>query len=139
MANSNSIDPVEAVQTLLVRKIFVAKNILQVTGRELLLVDLSGLDNLLEEKEALIAQIKEIDKLLESETEDVTGVEFEGLHEEYAGVVRSILENERVFEMRIQEEQDQLRADMRELEQQTRLRRYLDGARPAGSGVKLKK
>ncbi len=137
MGNSESGPGAADTSTLLKRKIALARDMLRVTGRELLLVDMDGLQPLLEQKEELIAQMRAVDAALAGR--EVSGAAAQALLAEFAAVVRSVLENEEVFEARLRQEQERLRAEMREFEQQTRLRSYLDATRPKGGALDLKK
>jgi len=125
------------IGALLQRKIDLAREMLALTASELLLVDLDGLEELLLRKDGLIVQMRALDTQLD-ERPPQTRAE-QALQDEYAALVRSILENEHVFEQRLQDEQARLRGEMRAFEQQTRLRKYLDAVRPKGRAVDVKK
>lgn len=135
MASNGDTGPVTA-GVLLQRKLVLARDMLDLTAREVVLVDLDGLGVLLERKDALISQIMDID--VELEKQPTSTEEHQGLQEEYTEVVEAILENERTFEERIQQERLHLRSELRELEQETRLRRYLEGGRRKGGSLDLK-
>ena len=137
MANDQASGATTQVGALLQRKIDLARDMLAVTAGELLLVDLDGLEELLMRKEGLIVQMRAIDGQLGGRAPQTKAEE--ALLNEYAVIVRSILENEHVFEQRLQEEQERLRGEMRALEQQTRLRKYLDADRPKGRALDVKK
>lgn len=119
------------------RKVELARAMLHLTAQELLLVDMEGLGELLTQKDALIAQIEAIDEALSQLS--VAQDALLPVQEEYGAVVRDILENERTFEERVDKERSRLRAEMRNLERETRLRRYLEGARPKGGTFDLKR
>jgi hypothetical protein len=108
------------------------RQILDLTQRELLLVDLDGLTPLLERKDGLIG-------LLQALEEEAGGTDAGGIaatdavaREEYTRLAQRVLENEQVLEARMDAERERLRKELRELEQQTRLRGYLDGRRRRG-------
>lgn len=119
------------------RKVELAGVMLRLTAQELLLVDMDGLGELLTQKDALIAQIEEIDTALAELS--VPQAALLSVQEEYAAAVRDILENERTFEERVDKERSRLRAELRNLERETRLRRYLEGGRPKGGTFDLKR
>lgn len=127
----------EQAMTLWRRKVELARAMLQLTAQELLLVDMEGLGELLTQKDALIAQIEEIDAALGGLS--VAQDALLPVQEEYGAVVRDILENERTFEDRLDKERSRLRAELRNLERETRLRRYLEGGRPRGGTFDLKR
>lgn len=119
------------------RKVELARAMLQLTAQELLLVDMEGLGELLTRKDALIARIEELDAALGELS--VSQDALLPVQEEYGAVVRDILENERTFEERVDKERSRLRAELRNLERETRLRRYLEGGRPRGGTFDLKR
>lgn len=114
------------------RRLALMRQILDLTQRELLLVDLDGLTPLLERKDGLIG-------LLQALEEEAGGTDAGGIaatdavaREEYTRLAQRVLENEQVLEARMDAERERLRKELRELEQQTRLRGYLDGRRRRG-------
>ncbi len=103
------------------------RELLALTQRALLLVDLDGLEPLLERKEALIAALRALD---EGAAEDKPPAGGAGQDGEQARLLQAILENERALEARMDEERKRVRQELRDLERQSRLRRYLQrGAR----------
>ncbi|MBI3993940.1 MAG: hypothetical protein HY342_11755 [Candidatus Lambdaproteobacteria bacterium] len=137
MASNDAPGGTTQMGALLQRKIDLAREMLGVTARELLLVSLDGLEDLLMRKDGLIVQMRAIDGQLGGRPPQTKAEQ--ALLDEYATLVRSILENEHMFEERLQEEQERLRGEMRAFEQQTRLRKYLDADRPKGRSVDVKK
>jgi hypothetical protein len=127
----------EQAKTLWRRKVELARAMLQLTAQELLLVDMDRLGELLTRKDALIVQIEELDAALGELS--VPQAALLPIQEEYGAVVRDILENERTFEDRVDKERSRLRAELRNLERETRLRRYLEGGRPKGGTFDLKR
>ena len=122
------------------RKLDLLKQMLSVTQQQLLLVNLDELAPLLERKEKLIEEIKRVDRTLH-------GLGGEALQDgtanasrnEFARVIDAILVNERTMEARIQEEQARLRGELQALERQSRVKQYLEGARPQGRTVDIKR
>ena len=127
----------QAVTALLHQKLGVLRDVLNVTQQCLLLVDLDGLTPLLERKNALIGEVRLIDEALG--LHDTQPLEAEALRAELLEVVQSVLENERTLEARIHKEASRLRAELRDFDQETQLRQYLERARPKGGKVNLKK
>lgn len=141
------------LDTWYTQKLALFKEILTVTQQALLLVDLEKLDPLLERKDALIEQITALDERMDSSPGAASqqGVKPGGLanaqpaelsvekQARIAQVVETILENERTLELRIHQEQDKLRRELRDLDQETQVRRYLEqGGRKSGM-VSIKK
>lgn len=126
----------DTVTEMMRQKLNIMHEFLSITQQELLLVDLEGLPPLLERKDGLIREIQLIDETLA--LHDPPSPEHEGLREELTGVVEAVLENERALEERLLEAQSKLREEMRDLEQETRLKRYLERAKTKGGTVNLK-
>ena len=127
----------QAVRTLARQKLTLLREVLAVTQQALLLVDLEGLTPLLERKDGLIREIQLIDEALalHDPPPPIAGP----LREELIEVVQSVLENERTLEARILKEHSQLRRELRDFDQETRLKHYLERAKPKGGTVNLKK
>ena len=126
----------DTVAEMLRQKLIIMHEFLSITQQELLLVDLEELTPLLERKDVLIREIKLIDETLA--LHDPPPSEHAKLREELTGVVEAILENEAAMEERILEAQSRLRQEMRGLDQETRLKRYLERAKTKGGTVNLK-
>lgn len=121
---------------LIQRKVAIVREVLELTQRALLLVDLDGLGPLLERKNTLIQQMEEVDGALagyEALPEDAAP-----LVEELAALLEAVVENEGSMEARIAEEQARLREELKAFDRQTRLRHYLEKAKPKGRAVDLK-
>lgn len=127
----------QTILTLMQQKLSIMREVLSLTGDELRLVDLDDLEPILEQKDVCIREMQLIDEAL-------------GLHErippesaiirdELAEVVEAILENERTLEARLEQEHVRLRQELHDLDQETRLRQYLERAKPKGGTVNLKK
>jgi hypothetical protein len=127
----------QVVLALLEQKLGALREVLVLSQQSLLLVDLEGLTPLLEQKNVLIRQVRLIDQTLALH-EDVPA-QTAPLRKELAEVVQSVLENERTLEARIEREQSQLRQELRDFDQETRLKQYLERTRPKGGTVNLKK
>lgn len=127
----------QAVLALLQQKLALFREVLAVTRDCLLLVDLEGLSPLLERKDGLLREVQLVDETLALHAK--APPEAEVLREEMREVVRSVLENERTLEARIEREFSQLRRELRDYDQETQLRQYLERARPKGGTVNLKK
>lgn len=127
----------QAVLALLQQKLALLREVLTVTRDCLLLVDLEGLSPLLERKDGLLREVRLVDETLALHA--AAPPEAEALREEMSEVVRSVLENERTLEARIEREFSQLRRELRDYDQETQLRQYLERARPKGGTVNLKK
>ncbi len=127
----------QTVLTLLQQKAALLRDVLELTRQSLLLVDLEGLTPLLARKDGLIREVQLIDETLA--LHDTLPPEAEPLREELVEVVQSILENERTLELRMEQEHARLRAELRDLDQETRLRQYLERAKTKGGTVDLKK
>ncbi len=122
---------------LLEEKLALMKDVFAATQQELLLIDLDGLEPLLERKDRLIAKIGAID-------EQLLGAGGEGLEDapqirEIAETVEAILENERALEARMREEHARLHEELKELDRQSRLKQYLERQKQTGSAIDLKK
>ena len=117
-----------------VRKTELLRRILDLTQQEVLLVDLDGLAGLLSEKEGLIESLRRVDEdLAGAAGADDAGSVAE--REEQSRLLGIVLENEALVEARIASERERLRSELRELEGETRLRKYLE--RPTTSRVKV--
>ncbi|HKI99376.1 MAG TPA: hypothetical protein VKB51_12965 [bacterium] len=127
----------QTVLTLLEQKLSLLRDMLSVTQRSLLLVDLDGLTPLLRRKDELIGEIRLLDEALD--LHPALPVEVDPVVEEMREVVQSVLENERTLELRIEQEQARLRQELRDFDQETRLKQYLERTRPKGGAVNLKK
>jgi hypothetical protein len=122
---------------LLEEKLALMKDVFAATQQELLLIDLEGLEPLLERKDRLIAKIGAID-------EQLLGAGGEGLEDapqfrEIEETVEAILENERALEARMREEHARLHEELKELDRQSRLKQYLERQKQTGSAIDLKK
>lgn len=126
-----------AVGTLLEQKLALLREFLHLTQQSLLLVDLEGLTPLLERKDGLIREIQLIDEALALHEE--APPDAERFREDLAHVVQAVLENERTLEARINEGYSRLRRELRDFDQETRLKQYLERAKPKGGKVDLKK
>lgn len=116
------------------RKTELLRRILELTHQEVLLVDLDGLAGLLAEKEGLIESLRRIDEALAgAATADDPASTAE--REEQARLLGIVLENEAAVENRIASERERLRSELKELERETRLRKYLE--RPSTRRVKV--
>jgi hypothetical protein len=126
-----------AVLSLLEQKLSLLRAVLTISQQSLLLVDLEGLTPLLERKDGLIREIQLIDEALALHAR--MPPQLEALREEQAELVQAVLENERTLEVRIEQEHSRLRQELRDLDQETRLKQYLERARHKGGTVDLKK
>jgi hypothetical protein len=110
------------------------------TQRELLLVNLDELGELLAEKDRLIAEVQRLDRGLASSGQDpLAEARSTTTRAEFARVIEAILANERTMEERVGEEQSRLRGELHALERQSRVRQYLEGNRPQGRTVDIKR
>lgn len=132
-----ALDP--AVLRLLEEKLNLMNEVFTATQEELLLVDLDKLTPLLERKERLFGKISAIDGQLEAEAAEPQLLAEAPQIREIAEVVEAILENESTLETRMREEQVRLRAELREFDQQTRLKQYLERRKRKESRIDLKK
>ncbi len=121
------------------RKTELLRRVLTLSQQEVLLVDMEGLAGLLEEKERLIAVLQRIDEELAARADAAPSAEAEpsadAEQEEQARLLAIILENERAVEGRMNSERQRLKGELRELERETRLRRYLE--RPNARRIKV--
>ena len=127
----------EAAQALIEQKLAVLRDVLALTRDCLLLVELDGLTALLERKDRLLNEVRLIDEALA--LHESIPPAAEALRAQMIEVVQSVLENERTLEARIEREYAELRREMRDFEQETQLKQYLERARPKGGTVNLKK
>lgn len=127
----------QGMMVLFRQKIAIMQDFLTVTQQELLLVDLEGLEPLLERKDQLIREIVLIDEALALHASEPPEAEI--LREELTELVGAILENERGLEERIEKEYSQLRQELRDFDQETQLKQYLERAQQKGGTVNLKK
>ena len=126
-----------AALSLLQQKLSVLRDVLAASRDCLLVVDLDGLTPLLQRKDALLREISLLDAALALHAS--LPPEAEDLRAEMTEVVQSVLENERTLEVRIQREYSQLRRELRDFDQETQLKQYLERGRPKGGTVNLKK
>lgn len=127
----------ESYTALLERKRDCLGAILEATQSALLLVNLDGLDPLLARKDALIEEMRAIDEALAQRGEPPP--EADAVLREMASLLEAVLENERTLEERLRREQARVRQELREVEQQNQVRRYLERGRPKGGTVNLKR
>jgi transcription antitermination factor NusG len=121
------------------RKTGLLRSVLELSQQEALLVDLDGLEGLLEEKERLIGSLQRIDEQLAARGGSGEAVlEREREQEEQERLLAGILENERAVEERMESERRRLGVELRELERETRLRKYLEQPRGPRRKVDLK-
>ena len=127
------------VKELLQQKISILKEVLKVTQKTLLLVDLEKLTPLLEEKDDLLERVKALDEAISTNLPD--GKEWDSMpeHQIMAEVIQAILENEVVLEKRIEAEFAQLKTELREFDRETRLKKYLEKEKPRKGQVNLKR
>jgi hypothetical protein len=125
---------------LLERKLELLKQMLSVTHQQLLLVNFDELGPLLARKESLIEDIKRLDGQLDAlGTDPLADQSAQARRGEFARVVDAILTNERTMEGRIEEEQARLRGELQALERQSRVKQYLEGTRPQGRKLDIKR
>ena len=125
-----------SVAELEMRKTGLLRSVLELSQQEALLVDLDGLEGLLEEKERLIGSLQRVDEqLAESGGTGDAGLGRSREQEEQGRLLAGILENERAVEQRMENERRRLGVELKELERETRLRRYLE--RPTGRRRKV--
>ena len=125
---------------LLERKLALLRDVLATTQQQLLLISMDELSPLLERKEALIDEMGQVDRELEAlGQEAIPAVEAESWRSELTRLVDAILENERTMEGRMKEERSRLRGELQALERQSRVKQYLESARPQGRTVDIKR
>jgi hypothetical protein len=140
LANEPKPSRAKEAPVLIRRKLELLKQMLSVTQQQLLLVNLEELAPLLERKEKLIEDIKRLDQtLLGLDSDPLAGRTAGVSRNEFARVIDAILVNERTLEERIQEEQSRLRGELQALERQSRVKQYLEGARPQVRTVDMKR
>jgi hypothetical protein len=133
-------NPARDAEALTGRKLELLKQMLSVTQQQLLLVNLEELAPLLARKEALIEEIKRVDQALEELGRNpLAEGAARAKRNEFARVIDAILTNERTMEARMQDEQARLRGELQALERQSRVKQYLEGARPQGRKVDIKR
>jgi hypothetical protein len=129
-----------APEALLKRKLALLKRMLSLTQRQLLLVNMDDLGEVLDQKDRLIGEVQRIDTALAGSGRDpLAELEPSGTRAEFARVIDAILSNERTMEERVQDEQSRLRGELQALERQSRVKQYLEGNRPQGRTVDLKR
>ena len=124
---------------LLKRKLEVMRKIHQLTEQELLLVNLEQLTPLLERKDGMLSEIQALDAELAVLTPGKSPGTTQALEADIRKVVESILENERTLEGRMEKEREQLRQEMRDLDRESRVKRYLEHDRPKGGTLNVRK
>ena len=125
---------------LIRRKLELLKQMLSLTQQQLLLVNLDDLGSLLDRKEKLIEEIQRVDHTLAGMGSNPLAEGTAGVsREEFARVIDAMLANERTMEERIQQEQARLRGELQALERQSRVKQYLEGTRPQGRTVDIKR
>ncbi|MDH5751608.1 MAG: hypothetical protein OEZ59_04255 [Deltaproteobacteria bacterium] len=122
---------------LLKNKLELLQQVHSLTEQELLLVNLETLTPLLEKKDTLIEKIKSVDG-------ELAKLEFSGkqaleLQRQVEETVKTLLENERALEARIESEHKRLRKELMQFEKQTRLRSYLDKEPRRGGRLNVRK
>jgi len=129
-----------APEALLERKLALLKKVLSITQRQLLLVNIDELGELLEQKDHLIGEVQRLDRTLaEGGGDSQAGPESPAARAEFTRVIEAILSNERTMEARVQDEQSRLRGELQALERQSRVKQYLEGNRPQGRTVDIKR
>jgi hypothetical protein len=127
-------------ETLIERKLALLKRVLGLTQRQLLLVNVDELGGPLEEKDRLIEELRRLDRsLADSGRDPLAEPASAAARAEFARVIDAILANERAMEARMQEEQSRLRGELQALERQSRVKQYLEGSRPQGRKVDIKR
>ncbi len=125
---------------LVERKLALLRDVLARSQEQLLLVSMDELSPLLERKEALIEEMGRVDRELEAlGPEAIPAAGAESRRSELTRLVDAILENERTMEGRMQEERSRLRGELQALERQSRVKQYLESARPQGRTVDIKR
>ncbi|MEE8554822.1 MAG: hypothetical protein V3T00_03095 [bacterium] len=125
---------------LVERKLALLRDVLARSQEQLLLVSMDELAPLLERKEALIEEMGQVDReLVALGPEAISAAEAESRRSELTRLVDAILENERTMEGRMQEERSRLRGELQALERQSRVKQYLESARPQGRTVDIKR
>ena len=125
---------------LVERKLALLRDVLARSQEQLLLVSMDELSPLLERKEALIEEMGQVDReLVALGPEAIPAAETETWRSELTRLVDAILENERTMEGRMQEERSRLRGELQALERQSRVKQYLESARPQGRTVDIKR
>lgn len=125
---------------LVERKLALLRDVLARSQEQLLLVSMDELAPLLERKEALIEEMGQVDReLVALGPEAISAAEAESPRSELTRLVDAILENERTMEGRMQEERSRLRGELQALERQSRVKQYLESARPQGRTVDIKR
>lgn len=125
---------------LVERKLALLRDVLARSQEQLLLVSMDELSPLLERKEALIEEMGQVDReLVALGPEANSAAEAESRRSELTRLVDAILENERTMEGRMQEERSRLRGELQALERQSRVKQYLESARPQGRTVDIKR
>ncbi len=126
----------DTVTELMRQKLIIMNEFFDITQQQLLLVDLEALEPLLERKNTLIREMQLIDEALALHQHHPP--ESAAMQAEIENMVEAILENERTLEERLLAEQSRLRQEMRDLDQETQLKQYLQKARAKGGTVNLK-
>ena len=125
---------------LVERKLALLRDVLARSQEQLLLVSMDELAPLLERKEALIEEMSQVDReLVALGPEAISAAEAVSRRSELTRLVDAILENERTMEGRMQEERSRLRGELQALERQSRVKQYLESARPQGRTVDIKR
>ena len=123
---------------LLERKLALLRELFALTQQGLLLTDLEELTPIQARQDALIAEVTRLDEDLAALPPAPAKV-LEPWQAEAARVIEDILENGRALEARIGRERSRLQAELRSVDRQQRLTRYLEGARQKGTHIDLKK
>ena len=137
---ANNTNQPAALEALLNEKLAALEKILEVTRKELLLVDLDKLTPLLEQKDQMLARITRLDEQIAA-TGLNQGKAWEGMpqHEQMGILIQAILENDAVLEERMKAEFSQLRSELREFNKEKRLKKYLEDHKPRKTRVDLKR
>ena len=134
----------ESIESLLEQKLEHLREYQELTQQGLLLVDLDDLDEILERKATLIGQMQELDTALAGHlppgdaAAGTLSPRAEGLLQEVREVIASSLENDQALEERMREEQAHVNQELREIGEESRLRRYLERQQRVGGKIDVK-
>lgn len=127
-------NPLATASRLRQQKMELLAEILALTHQALLMPDLERLDVLLDQKQAVIGQLQQVDEALKALGAQATPKGVDPVGAEIQRLIEVIVENESALEARLQSERDEVAKALRETERETRIKQYLEPGKGQGPG-----
>ncbi|MDH4225630.1 MAG: flagellar protein FliT [Deltaproteobacteria bacterium] len=132
-------NPNSETNTLAKKKLALLRHMLELTQKQMLLADLDGLSPLLDEKDRLIDQMRQVDSRLPQPLPGPKQQPPNPVEQEMIRLIEAILENEKRMEARMEEEKKKLSQEILSAGRQNLVKQYLDSPKTQGGSVNLKK